>query len=264
MTPADPGPATAEPTETATWAYPDVARAAVDHVLHTQIDAIGRACALIADAISRGGLLQAYGTGHSRIVTLELSARAGGLVPVGMLAVKDLVMFGGGDPDEILDPKYEREPGLAARILQLADIAPQDVFLIVSNSGINPAIVEMADQVTRAGHLLVVITSLSHTGATSSRAGSGRRLVDFADIVIDNGAPRGDAALDLGGGRRIGAVSSLTGVLIAQLLTEGICRRLMAQGREVPVFISANLPEGDAHNDDLLARYAARVRPIEP
>jgi uncharacterized phosphosugar-binding protein len=245
-------------------AYPAVARAALEQVLSTQSGNIERAARLIASSIRAGGILQTYGTGHSRITTLELAARAGGLAAVGMLAVKDLVMFGEEDPALILDPTYERQSGLAARIYSLAGPRPEDVFLIVSNSGINSAIVEMAEIATGHGHQVVAITSTAHAGAVASRDVSGRRLADLADVVIDNAAPRGDAAVQLPGGQRVGAVSSLTGVFIAQLLTESICRILDANGDVVPVYLSANTPEGDRHNDALYTMYGKRIRPIEP
>ncbi len=245
-------------------AYPAVAHAALEQVLTTQLANIERAAQLIASSIRHGGILQTYGTGHSRITTLELAARAGGLAAVGMLAVKDLVMFGGEDPALILDPTYERQSGLAARIYALADPLPDDVFCIVSNSGINAAIVEMAEIATRRGHGVIAITSSAHTGDVDSRDASGRRLADLADVVIDNAAPRGDAAVPLPGGQRVGAVSSLTGVFIAQLLTESVSRILEANNDVVPVYVSANTPEGDRHNASLYTMYGKRVRPIEP
>jgi uncharacterized phosphosugar-binding protein len=245
-------------------AYPAVARSVVERVLETQLPAIEAAARLVADAYRADGILQAYGTGHSRIVTLELSARAGGLAPVGMLAIKDLVMFGGTEPGAILDPTYERQPGLARRVYDLADPRPQDAFVIVSNSGINSSVVEMAVLLKERGHPLVAITSAAHTAAVASRDTSGHRLRDLADVVIDNCAPPGDAAVQLDDRHAIGAVSSLTGVLIAQLLTEAVCRLLMADGRQPPVFVSANLPEGDDHNAPLIAALHGRVRPIEP
>ncbi|MFC7485938.1 sugar isomerase domain-containing protein [Knoellia sp. CPCC 206453] len=244
--------------------YANVARSVVDDVITSQMEAVLAAAQLMAASIRDGGVVQAYGTGHSRIVALELAARAGGLASVGMLSVKDLVMFGGVDPTSILDPTYEREPGLAARIYELARPQPTDLFVIASNSGINAAIVEMASLVKANGHPLVAITSMSHTRGVASRDDSGRRLADLADVGIDNRAPRGDATIQLDGGQRIGAVSSLTGVLIAQLLTEATCRALEEISAPVPVYLSANTPLGDAHNASLYSMYGARIRPIEP
>ncbi|TWD79291.1 putative phosphosugar-binding protein [Kribbella amoyensis] len=243
--------------------YPAVARDAIEQVLSTQLDPIETAARMIVDAYGQDGILQVFGTGHSRAVCLELSGRAGGLASVSMLAVKDLVMFGGTDPAQILDPTYEREPGLARRIYDLARPSPRDAFLIVSNSGINASVVEMAELARDRGHPLIAITSLRHTSSVDVRAG-GRRLSELADVIIDNGAPAGDATIDLRPGVRIGAISSLTGVLIAQLLTESVCRLLAASGAPVPVLVSANLPVGDSHNEPVVARFAERVRPIEP
>jgi uncharacterized phosphosugar-binding protein len=244
--------------------YPAVARAALDHIEATQLDNIHAAARIVVDAFSTGGILQAYGTGHSRIVTLELAGRAGGLANVGMLAVKDLVMFGGAAPKEILDPTHERDSGLARRIYDLALPQPQDVFLIVSNSGINGSVVEMARLARAREHPIIAITSVRHTASVPSRDQHGGRLIDLADIVIDNNAPPGDAAIQLRPGMAIGAISSLTGVYIAQLLTERICRLMLTDKVDPPIHLSANLPNGDAHNAALYERYRKRVRTIEP
>ncbi|WP_246090253.1 SIS domain-containing protein [Nonomuraea deserti] len=236
----------------------------VDQVLTTQMTAIHQAAELVADSIAAGGVLQAFATGHSRAVALELTGRAGGLAAVSMLAVKDLVMFGGVDPALILDPTYERTPGLAERIYTLARPEPADVFLIVSNSGINAAVVEMAKLARGNGHRVIALTSLEHTRSSFARKAGGPRLADLADVVIDNCAPAGDAAVELSPGTRIGAVSSFTGVLIAQVLAELVCRRLLERRVDIPVFVSANLASGDDHNAALYERYRERVRPLEP
>ena len=244
--------------------YPSVALEHIHAVLGTQTAAIERATEILTDAIATGGIIQAFGTGHSRAVTLELAGRAGGLAAVGMLAVKDLVLFGDATPEQILDPTFERESGIAARIYDLARPQPHDAFVIVSNSGINSAIVEMAALARSKGHSIVAITSRKHNAHVATRDASGSNLADLADVVIDNAAPAGDATIDLGDGIRIGAVSNLTGIVIAQMLAEGITRRLLEKGGEVPVFVSANLPEGDEHNRELYTAYGSRVRPIEP
>ncbi|MFI6483730.1 sugar isomerase domain-containing protein [Nonomuraea sp. NPDC050663] len=240
------------------------APALISRVLDTQMPAIHQAAALVTESVAAGGVLQSFATGHSRIVALELTGRAGGLASAGMLSVKDLVMFGGVDPEQILDPTYERVSGLAERIYDLARPDPIDSFLIVSNSGVNASIVEMAQLARERGHRVVAITSLMHTRSPSARHTAGLHLADLADVVIDNLAPAGDASVELAPGLRVGAVSSLTGVLIAQVLTELVCRRLMERGAEVPVFVSANLASGDEDNATFWERYRSRVRPVEP
>jgi len=241
-------------------AYAEVARRAVDCLVTTQRDAIARAGGLVAESLMAGGVLQAYGTGHSRAVALELVGRAGGLIPANQLAIRDLVYYGDSPAAEILDPLLERAPGLAARIWALADIRPADVFVIVSNSGGNGAVVEMAQLAKTHGHQVIAITSLEHSGEAASRQPSSLRLANLADVVIDNGAPWGDATLPLPGGGAIGPLSSLTGILAANLLVADVVGRQLKAGAPPAVFRSANTPGGYDHNADLLTQYGGRVR----
>lgn len=237
---------------------------AIDRVVDTQHEAIAAAAALGADALAGDGVLQAFGTGHSRSFAMELTGRAGGLVPTNQLAINDLALFAGAPAAEILDPTCERDPGLAPRVLALHRVHPEDLFLIASNSGINGTVVEMARLAGANGNKVVAVTSLAHSASTPSRHPSGLRLADLADVVIDNCGVPGDAGYPLPGGSRIASTSTVTGVLIAQLITAEICAQLLARGIEPPVLRSANVDGGDAHNAALLTRYSGRVRPMEP
>jgi len=237
-------------------AYADVARRAVDRLITTQREAIAEAGRLVAESLANGGVLQAYGTGHSRAVALELVGRAGGLIPANQLAIRDLVYYGYTAPAEILDPLLERESGVAARIWALADIRPADVFVIASNSGGNTAVVEMTQLAQARGHRVIAITSRTHA-ATAAREPS---LAGLADIVIDNGAPYGDAAVPLPGDGAFGPLSGLTGVLAANLLVAEVVGRQLAAGRSPAVFQSANTPGGYERNAAILLQYGGRVR----
>ncbi|MBB6343746.1 sugar isomerase domain-containing protein [Nonomuraea muscovyensis] len=236
--------------------YAGIAREAVERVLSAERAAISRAGGLVHDALRAGGVLQAFGTGHSRSIALELVGRAGGLVPANQLGIRDLAYYGDTPLRDLLDPKTERLPGLAAQIWALADIRPEDIFVIISNSGGNAAIVEMARLARERGHTVIAITSTAHT----ARVETEERLGDLAHVVIDNGAPYGDAALSLPGGGAVCPVSNLTGTLIAQLLVADVVERYLAGGEQPPVFRSANTPGGDEHNAGLLAQYGSRVR----
>jgi uncharacterized phosphosugar-binding protein len=238
--------------------------AAFERVTQTQTDQIRRAAGLVADAIENDGIIQVFGTGHSRSIALEIAGRAGGLVPTNALSIKDLVMYGGTTPADILDPTVERDPALAQRILDLADIQPADVFIVASNSGRNGSIVELARLVKERGHAVIAVTSLAHSRQVESGHPSGLRLFEIADVVIDNCGVLGDASLPLPAGGAVAATSSLTGVLIAQMLITDVCGELIDRGGEVPVYISANVPGGDEHNEALKRRYGARLRRSEP
>jgi len=237
-------------------------RRVTEHIERTQLPAVTEAGALIAASIAAGGVLQAFGTGHSEALAMELCGRAGGFVPSNKLALRDLIIHGGEPADYLADPKIERIEGLSRRIYALANIEPQDVFVIASSSGGNGTIVEMAEHVTSRGHKLIAITSLEHTSRITPRHPSGKRLKDFADVVLDNGAPYGDAVLPLpGGAGTVCGISSIGNTIVGQAMIAEAVRILTEQGVEPPVYISANAAGGDLHNDALEARYAGRIRP---
>jgi uncharacterized phosphosugar-binding protein len=241
-------------------AYARGIRGLLDRVIDSGRDDVARAADLIADSLSAGGVLQAFGAGHSEAVAADLVGRAGGLVPTNRICLRDLVIFGGEPPEILHDDKLERDPSIAHRLYELAGPGPRDVFVMASQSGINDCVVELALLVKQHGHLLVAITSTEHTARVSPRHPSGRRLADLADVVLDNGAPYGDALLPLPGGGTVCAVSSVTNALLAQLLVAEVVRRMEAAGQVAPIYLSANVPGGDEHNVTLESRYAGRIR----
>jgi uncharacterized phosphosugar-binding protein len=227
-----------------------------------QIDGpIQQAADLITAALRADGVIQAFGSGHSEALAMEIAGRAGGLIATNRIALRDLVLLG-GEPIELLrGGELERDPSIARRLYDLAEPHPTDLFVIASNSGVNGSIVEFATVVKEKGHPLIAITSLQHTGGMDSRHPSGKKLIDVADVVLDNHAPYGDSVLDLpAGGGKVCAVSSITAALIAQMLVAEVLRRLTDAGETPPVYLSANIPGGDDHNHALEAQYAGRIR----
>ena len=211
-------------------------------------------------SLRAGGVVQAFGTGHSEALAMELAGRAGGLVPTNRISLRDVVIFGGESPEVLGDGLLERDPQVAHRLYDLAAVAAADVFVIGSNSGVNGAIVEFARLVKERGHRLIAITSFIQTADVDSRHPSGAKLIDHADVALDNGAPYGDALLPLPGGGTACAVSSITAALLAQLVVAEVVRRLLQAGEAPPVYVSANVPGGYEHNSTLEARYAGRIR----
>jgi uncharacterized phosphosugar-binding protein len=235
-------------------------RSVIDHVETTQMNAVAAAAELVADSLAAGGVLRTFGTGHSEAVAMELAGRAGGFISSEKLALRDVVIYGGEPVDVLMDPKAERDPLLAHRVYALSPVAAEDIFVIASNSGGNGSIVEMAALVKDKGHRLIAITSIAHTSHITSRHPSGKRLFELADVVLDNGAPYGDAVLELPGGASACGVSSIGSALLAQLVVAETIERLIARGIEPPIYLSANIAEGDKHNDALEAKYAGRIR----
>ena len=149
---------------------------------------------------------------------------------------------------------------MVEELWNISPIGPGDVFVIASNSGVNGSIVGMALLAKQHGHPVIAVTSLEHTMAVQPKHPSGKRLRDVADVVIDNLAPYGDATLALDGGVPVGSVSSITCAFIAQLLTVGVADRIRASGKVPPLYLSANIPGGEAHNSELERRYEGRIR----
>ena len=241
------------------WDFLSRIEEVVSRVGRGQQEAKSRAADLLTETLQAGGVVQAFGCGHSEALAMEIAGRAGGLVPTNKIALRDIVLYGGEPAAVLSDPQLERTPAVAHRLYELAPVKPDDTFVIASNSGVNGAVVEMAQLVKQRGHALIAITSLAHSARVASRHDSGRKLTDLADVVLDNGAPYGDAALDYGTGA-VGAVSSITAAVLAQQIVTEVVARLLALGITPPVYLSDNVPGGREHNQELEARYAGRIR----
>ena len=163
----------------------DKAREVMEKLEQTQGENIRRAALLISEAIRGGGILQAYGSGHSYAGAIEVCGRAGGLIPSKVI----------GEPQY---GEFEGVEGNAFYVMRKVDIRPQDVFILISNSGRNPMTIEMADYIKKKGNPLIVVTALEVSKASTSRHSSGKLLYEFADVVLDNQSQFGDAALDIG------------------------------------------------------------------
>jgi uncharacterized phosphosugar-binding protein len=234
-------------------------RAALERLFETQREAIVAAAEILATCVQCDGVIHAFGTGHSQALAMEITGRAGGLVPTNLLALRDVVVYG-GENAEALTRHIERTPAMANRILELAPIRPQDAFVIASHSGVNGATVEFARLVRERGHPTIAFTSLEHSKAVPSRHPSGMKLFELADVVIDNCAPFGDVAISLEDGLEVCAISSVTVAAAGQLMVTEATAQLLARGYPPPVYRSVNVPGGDEHNDRLEAAYEGRIR----
>ncbi len=221
---------------------------------------IDDAVALIADSLEAGGVVQAFGTGHSEAFAMEIAGRAGGLIATNRMALRTLVLRGDRSVADLGGAEFERDPNVGENLLALFDVKPSDVFIIASNSGVNGSILGVALAAKSRGHKLIAVTSLDHTMKVKPKHPSGKRLSEVADVTIDNLAPYGDSTMALEDGTGIGAVSSITAAFIAQRITIGVAETMRRRGKTPPVYISANIPGGDEHNRALEDLYGGRIR----
>ncbi len=242
-------------------AFWDEALAYISKVRETQMDRIKQGGRMIVKCILADGVVHTFGTGHSKAFSMEMSNRAGGLVPVHGIYLDELLRKRREEVnDETKDSNIERDPGVVADILGMINFQPNDLLVMVSNSGRNGSVVEMALQVKRMGLPIIAITSMDHTTRVTSRHPSGKKLYEVADLVIDNCGPFGDAILEIPAlPYQVCSISSITGAFIAQALTAEAIKGILEAGQKPPVLISANVDGGDEHNAELRRKYEGRI-----
>ena len=222
---------------------------------------IEKASRIVADAIASGGVVHVFGSGHSIGFGMEMTGRPGSLVPVHHIDTADFVLKGMvtladfKNPDDI----FERRPHLADKLYNMYDVRPEDVFIIISNSGINGLVIDMAITARENHHKVIVITSWQHTSTEPSRHPSGKHLYEFGDVVIDNCGPKGDALLETGRPEKVCSVSSITGALIAQSIVMETVEMLVADGIEAPILWDEETEGYAQHNQKLLDQYKGRI-----
>ncbi len=220
---------------------------------------IAEAAAIVAESIAEGGIVHAFGTGHSEAFAMEIAGRAGGLIPTSRIMLRDLVLRGSHPIDDLSGPQLERDATVADELFSLAVRDTADVFMIASHSGVHASVVGLAQAVKDHDHPLIAVTSLDHTTHVSPQHPSGKRLCEIADVVIDNLAPYGDTTTELPSGLVVGAVSTITSAFIAQLLTMRAVELLCERNMNPPVYVSANVPGGYEHNRLLRSTYEGRL-----
>jgi uncharacterized phosphosugar-binding protein len=217
---------------------------------------LAQASAWMGEAIAAGGLVRIFGTGHSRLLAEEIFFRAGGLAPTDAI-LEDAVS---GYHDVSKSELTERLEGFGEIIVAHRRLAPPDVLIIVSQSGRNAVPIEVADAARERGVRTIGITSIAHASSQPSRHSSGRHVHEAVDLVIDNGAPAGDCAVELANGVPVGPLSGVLGAAVVQMLVVGAADWLLARGVEPPVFRSGNVDGGREESQKLLDRYWDRVR----
>lgn len=213
----------------------------------TQESNIESAAQCVADAIMRGGILQSFGCGHSFGSALEVASRAGGLIPSKCMR----------------DPAYgayEHIEGVGTHFLKKVDIAPEDVVVVISNSGRNPMPIEIALGAKERGASVIAVTSVEASKKMSSKHSSGKHLYEVADVVLDNRVPEGDAAVMLAGmDTAICGVSSISAAVLLQCMMYRACEIMVANGCVPPIYKSQNLDGGREFNEKLTAEYFSRI-----
>ena len=217
---------------------------------------IEKAAEYCAASVSAGRVIHVFGCGHSQMFAMEVFYRAGGLVPVNALLIPHLALF----PKAKLSTLQERVEGFADRYLSLEDVDARDTMIIVSISGRNAAVVDMALEAKRIGMKVVALVSKQFAGSTTSRHSSGKNLMEVADVVIDVKCVSGDAALEIEGLEpHFCGTSTVLGMSIMESIIAQTVENCMKAGYVPPIYVSSNLDKGDAINDKHIKNYSKLI-----
>lgn len=232
--------------------YLDRCRGLID-VVAQQEPLIRQAADWFAATILAGRMVHLFGSGHSRILVEEMWPRYGsfpGFNPIVELSLSfhNLVVGANGQRQAMF---LENVSGLAVRILRNYDLSPLDSALVVSSSGCNLVPIEMAEEFRRRNVRVVAIISQEHSRASTSRRSDGRKLQDFADLVLDTGAPVGDAMVRVPGlDTPVAPGSTVGGCLLVNSIKAEVAARLTAAGKP-PKVLTAGALIGSARANQL-------------
>jgi uncharacterized phosphosugar-binding protein len=221
--------------------YLRCSREIVDAV-ESQLGLIQRAADWFAKTILDGRMVHVFGSGHSRIMVEEMWPRYGsfpGFNPMVELSLSfhNLVVGCNGQRQAMF---LENVSGLADRILRNFGLSAADSALVISSSGCNRVPIEMAAGFQKQGIKVVAIISRRHSDASSSNHPDGKKLQDFADLVLDTGAPVGDAMVKIPGlDTPVAPGSTVGGCLLVNAIKAEVAARLTAAGQPPKVLSSA-------------------------
>jgi len=222
-------------------------------IVEQQEPAIRQAALWFAETILAGRMVHVFGSGHSRIMVEEMWPRYGsfpGFNPIVELSLTfhNPVVGANGQRQAMF---LENVPSFAARILRNFDLGEKDTALVISSSGCNVVPIEMAEGFQQKNVKVVALVSRAHLEASTSKRPDGKKLTDFADLVLDTGAPVGDSMvyvpeLDT----PVSPGSTVGGVLLVNAIKAEVARLLTGAGQP-PIVLTAGAVVGSERAAEL-------------
>lgn len=203
---------------------------------------IKQAAEWFAETILAGRMVHLFGSGHSRIMVEEMWPRYGsfpGFNPIVELSLTyhNNVVGANGQRQAMF---LENVPGLAPRILRNFVLSNVDTALIVSSSGCNVVPIEMAELFQQKRIKTVALVSQQHLEVSTSKRTDGKKLTDFADLVLDTGAPAGDSMIYIEGLETpVSPGSTVGGVMLINAIKAEVAQLLTAAGQPPKVLTAA-------------------------
>ena len=240
-------------------AYLSKVREILAHLEETQGAPISAAADVIIEALRHGGVVHCAEIGHG--IQMDFINRAGGLCVVQpftwSIAVHQPV------PEcrrrALAAENADRDLAQIRLAVSHSDLRAGDVMLLGSVSGRNRGPVELALACRARGVKVIGFTSLTYTAGVESLHPSGKRLFEVVDVAVDNGAPYGDAGVDVPGyDVKLIPLSGLGMLVSGWLIWEQVLIRMAAAGNAPSILISHNREDGPAFNEKSRAQYNQR------
>lgn len=212
--------------------------------IRAQQDKIEEAAHWFAQSILAGRVVHTFGSGHSRIMVEEMWPRYGsfpGFNPIVELSLTyhNNVVGANGQRQAMF---LENVSGLAERILRNFSLSEKDTALVVSSSGCNIVPVEMAEIFQKHRIKVVALVTAEHMKTSMSKRKDGKKLSDFADLVLDTGAPSGDSMVYVEGLETpVSPGSTVGGAMIVNCLKAEVAKLLTNAGQPPKVLTAASV-----------------------
>jgi uncharacterized phosphosugar-binding protein len=209
---------------------------------------IEKAAELFAASILAERVVHVFGSGHSRIMVEEMWPRYGsfpGFNPIVELSLTyhNNVVGANGQRQAMY---LENVSGLAERILRNFGLSEQDTALVISSSGCNIVPIEMAELFQQKKIKVVALITKEHSEKSVSKRADGKKLSDFADVILDTGAPVGDSMIHIDGLQTpVSPGSTVGGVIIVNSIKAEVARLLTEAGQPPKVLTASSVMEAE-------------------
>ena len=235
-----------------------------ENILSTQQPALQQAARRLSRAIQEDRRIHILGTGaHSQLAVEEVLWRAGGLAAWNPILDPGTSLVHGAKRSV----SFERLPGYGVGVLNANQVGntPGETMVLINAYGIDPMSLDVALECRRRSVYTIGITSPAYGRSTPAdspiRHPSRKNLFEEVDLLIDSQVPLGDAVGQVPGfAQEVGSSSTLCSCFVMNLLVIATVQELQENGVEPPVFLSANLPQGDAANARWERQYGPRAR----
>ena len=221
--------------------YFEAIEAVLERIRTTQLEGIKKAADVIATSLAAKGVLAVMDTGH--MLKHEAQCRAGGLMVITpfsyALTVED--MMEQRKVNRSTEESADIESRTAALALDSSKLKRGDVLIINSNSGRTSNVIETAIQCRARGIFTIGIASFEQMEKCAAAHPSGKKLIDVADVCIDNCGPHGDAMIEVKDNEKMCPASGLGGAYVFWAIHAETVEQLQALGVNPTIYRSVHV-----------------------